>query len=421
MDLLRFNTCGSVDDGKSTLIGRLLYDSKMLFDDQLEKMENARLIGGEMNYADMLDGLKEEREQGITIDVAYRYFATPKRKFIVADTPGHIQYTRNMVTGASTANLSLILIDARKGVIEQTRRHSYIASLLGIPHICVCINKMDLVDFSEDVYNEIVQAYEELSKNLDIKQISYIPLSALNGDNVVEKSENMPWYDGPAVLDFLETVHIANDRNLDNPRFPVQYVIRPRSDEYHDYRAFAGQVASGTFKVGDEVFILPSIKKSIISKIDLLEKDIPVAFPPMSCNIHLKDEIECSRGMMIVPVDDVPQMSQELEAMVCWMHDTPLQKNKKYIIKHTTNSTRCMVRELEYKINIETLEQEEVTSLELNEIGKIKIYTQAPLIFDDYRKNRQTGGFIIVDEATNATVAAGMLRESDHKDEEYVI
>ena len=410
-ELLRFSTCGSVDDGKSTLIGRLLFDSKMLFDDEVEALENASKLGGEFNLANLTDGLKAEREQGITIDVAYRYFHTPKRKFIVADTPGHIQYTRNMVTGASTANLAIILIDARKGVIEQTRRHSFIASLLGIEHIAVAINKMDLEDYSEEVFNNIVSDYEKLSSNLDIKDITYIPMSALMGDNVVNKSKNMSWYEGPTMLHFLESVHINNDRNFENPRFPVQWVIRPRDDDYHDFRGFAGQVASGTFSVGDDIVALPSYKKSKIKQILIQDQELEVTYPPHSCTILLEDEIDVSRGDMIVKPSDLPLVEQEVEAMLCWMHERPLQLKKKYIIKHTTQSTQCMIRGLDYKVNISTLENEDADTLELNEIGYVKIKTARPLLFDDYRKNRQVGGFIIIDPGTNLTVAAGMLRE----------
>ncbi len=413
-ELLRFSTCGSVDDGKSTLIGRLLYDSKSLFEDQLAALESAKQLSGntEINLANLTDGLRAEREQGITIDVAYRYFATPNRKFIVADTPGHVQYTRNMVTGASTANLAVVLVDARKGVIEQTRRHSYIASLLGIPHLVLCVNKMDLVDYDQDVFTRIRNDFEEFSTRLGIQDITYIPVSALGGDNVVDLSENMPWYNGPPLLSYLENVHIANDRNLTHGRLPVQWVIRPRSDEYHDFRAYSGQIASGVFKVGEEVVILPSGKSSRIKDILNFEDKLPVAYAPMSIAVRLEDEVDVSRGDMIVAKDNVPHVSRDIDAMVCWMHDRPMLTGKHYAIKHTVSNDKTVVKELLYRVDINTLESDlSATSLGLNEVGRVKLKTQNPLIFDAYTINRSTGSFILIDGATHATVGAGMICE----------
>ena len=416
IELLRFTTCGSVDDGKSTLIGRLLYDSKSLFEDQLQALEQSiRLQGsGEVNLANLTDGLRAEREQGITIDVAYRYFATPNRKFIVADTPGHVQYTRNMVTGASTANLALILVDARKGIIEQTRRHSYLASLLGIPHLVLCVNKLDLVDYSEEVFNSIRNEFEKFSTLLNIEDITYVPVSALKGDNVVDLSENMSWYKGPPLLNFLETVHIANDRNLTLPRFPVQWVIRPRSDEYHDFRGFSGEVVSGVFRVGDEVVILPSGKRTRIKDMTFHDKNLSVAYAPMSIAILTEDEIDISRGDIIVQKDHIPYVTQEIEAMVCWMHEKPMLGGKKYGLKHTTRTTKAIIKELTYRVNINSLEEDySSTHLGLNEIGRVKLKTQSPLVFDEYAKNRNMGSFILIDEATHATVGAGMICEPE--------
>ena len=414
IELLRFTTCGSVDDGKSTLIGRLLYDSKSLFEDQLQALERSlKLQGdGEINLANLTDGLRAEREQGITIDVAYRYFATPKRKFIVADTPGHIQYTRNMVTGASTANLAVILVDARKGIIEQTRRHSYIASLLGIPHLVLCINKLDLMDYSEKVFNSIRNDFEEFSTLLKIEDITYIPMSALKGDNVVDLSKNMPWYKGPPILQFLEKVHIANDRNFTLPRFPVQWVIRPRSDEYHDFRAYSGQVASGVFKIGDEIIVLPSGKRTRIKDIVCHDKSLSVAYPPMSVAILTEDEIDISRGDILVRKEHLSYVSKEIDAMICWMHGKPMLGGKKYGIKHTSRTTKAIIKELTYKVNINTLEKDRsATYLSLNEIGHVRLKTQNPMVFDEYDKNRSMGSFVLIDEATHATVAAGMICE----------
>ena len=412
MDLLRFTTAGSVDDGKSTLIGRLLFDSKSIFADQLEAIEEASTRKGK-GYVDLsllTDGLRAEREQGITIDVAYRYFATPKRKFIVADTPGHIQYTRNMVTGASTANLTIILIDARHGVIEQTMRHSFIASLLQIKHIVVCVNKMDLVDYSEEVYEKIKADYEAFSAKLDVPDIQFIPISALNGDNVVDKSENMPWYQGGTLMYNLENVHIASDLNFVDARFPVQYVIRPQNDEYHDYRGYAGKVEGGTFRPGDEIVALPSGFTSKIKSIDTLDGPLDEAFPPMSVTITLEDNIDISRGDMLVKTLNQPTVSQDIELMICWLNDKKLVPNGKYVIKHTTKEARCIVKEVRYKVDINTLHKiEDEKSIGLNDIGRILIRTTSPLYYDSYKKNRTTGSVIIIDEFTNETLAAGMI------------
>ena len=413
VELLRFSTCGSVDDGKSTLIGRLLHDSKLVFEDQLQALERSREQRGEasVNLANLTDGLRAERDQGITIDVAYRYFATPNRRFIVADTPGHIQYTRNMVTGASTASLALVLVDALKGVIEQTRRHSYIASLLGIPHLVLCVNKMDLVGFSEEVYEQIRQEFTIFSTRLRIKHISFIPMSGLLGDNVVERSIRMPWYLGEPLLSFLEDVHIANDWNLQDPRFPVQWVIRPQDGGNRDFRAYAGQIASGVFRVGDRVLVLPSGRSSKIKDIVLMGQSTKIAHAPMSVSVLLEDEIDVSRGDLIVPVDNLPYVGKEAEAMLCWMHETPMQPGKKYLIKHTTNSTKGVIASIHYRVNVETLAEEEASVLGLNEIGKVSIRSSTPLVYDEYYRNRRLGGFIVVDEATSATVGAGMLVE----------
>jgi len=412
MDLLRFSTAGSVDDGKSTLIGRLLYDSKSIFEDQLESIENTseQKGYGYVNLALLTDGLRAEREQGITIDVAYRYFATPKRKFIIADTPGHIQYTRNMVTGSSTSNLSIILVDARHGIIEQTFRHSYIASLLKIKHLVLCVNKMDLVDYSEEVFNTIKAKFEAFSSMLEIPDIHYIPISALNGDNVVDKSENMDWYKGATFLHTLETVHISSDINHTDARFAVQYVIRPMSDEHHDYRGFAGRIDSGVFKKGDEIVALPSGFTSKIKSIDFDEKSLDEAFSPMSVTITLENEIDISRGDMIVKADNQPKNGQDIELMVCWLNEKALQPNGKYIIKHTTKECRCIIKAIRHKVNINTLEKIEGDfTVGLNEIAQINIRTTAPLFYDSYSTNRATGSLIIIDEFTNETVGAGMI------------
>lgn len=412
MDLLRLLTCGSVDDGKSTLIGRLLYDSKSIFEDQLEAVEQTSLNRGDerVNLALLTDGLRAEREQGITIDVAYRYFATPRRKFIIADTPGHVQYTRNMVTGASTANLALILVDARKGVIEQTIRHSIIASLLRIPHIAVCINKMDLVDYSEEVYEEIRLAFEDFAARLEFTDVTFIPMSALNGDNVVNRSDNMPWYQGPALMHHLEHVHIASDRDLIDARFPVQWVVRPQSDEHHDYRGYGGQIAAGLFRPGDEVVALPSGFTSRVKSVEVGGKAVDVAFPPMSVTLTLEDEIDISRGDMICRPGNKPASGQDLEAMVVWMAETPMSARKKYSLKHTTRDARCMITDLKYRLNISSLHREtDATELKLNEIGRVSMRTTVPLFYDAYRSNRSTGCFILVDESTNYTVGAGLI------------
>lgn len=412
MDLLRFTTAGSVDDGKSTLIGRLLYDSKSIFEDQYEAVKASSEQRGEeyVNLALLTDGLRAEREQGITIDVAYRYFATPKRKFIIADTPGHIQYTRNMVTGASTANLAIVLIDARKGVIEQTMRHAFIASLLKIPHIVVCINKMDLVEYKQEIFNSIKKDFEAFASKLEAIDISFIPISALNGDNVVDRSKNMTWYEGPTLLYQLENIHIASDNNHIDPRFPVQYVIRPMSNEYHDYRGFAGRVAGGVFKKGDNVVVLPSGFTSKVKSIDLFGADIKEAFSPMSITMTLEDEIDISRGDMIVRENNQPQVSQDIDMMICWFNAKPLQLNGKYMIKHTSRDARCVVKEVTYKMDINTLHRmEDDKEIRMNDIGRIKIRTTVPLFFDKYRTNRFTGSVILIDEGTNETVGAGMI------------
>ena len=412
MDLLRFSTAGSVDDGKSTLIGRLLYDTKTIFEDQLEHVEEtSRRRGDERtNLALLTDGLRAEREQGITIDVAYRYFATPRRKFIIADTPGHIQYTRNMVTGASTANLAIVLVDARKGILEQSRRHSFIASLLRIPHLVVCINKMDLVDYSEERFEELRAEFSRFAMKLEIPDISFIPVSALMGDNVVERSKNMTWYEGTPLLYHLEHVHIASDRNLIDVRFPVQWVIRPQSDEHHDYRGYAGQVQGGVIKPGDEIVVLPSGLTSKVASIDMAGNPIEEAFPPMSVTLRLEDDLDISRGDMICRVNNKPAVGQDLEAMVCWMTDKPLVARNMYTLKHTTKSVRAMVTNMQYRLDINTLHREDgINELGLNDIGRVTLRSTSPLFYDAYGRNRQTGSFILIDEASNSTVAGGML------------
>lgn len=412
MELLRFSTAGSVDDGKSTLIGRMLYDSKSIFEDQYEALEASSKKKGEanVNLALLTDGLRSEREQGITIDVAYRYFATPKRKFIIADTPGHIQYTRNMVTGASTSNLSIILIDARKGIIEQTYRHTFIASLLRIPHVVFCINKMDLVDYSEEVFEKIKKETEAFISKLGIKDINFIPISALKGDNVVNKSENMDWYQGGTLLYLLENIHIGSDHNHVDCRFPVQYVIRPQTDEFHDYRGYAGRVAGGVFRPGDRVVALPSGFGSTIKSIDTMDGPIEDAFAPMSVTLTLEDEIDISRGDMIVRENNQPNVTQDLDIMVCWLNEKPLQVRGKYAIKHTSNDVRCIVKEVKYKVDINTLHRlEDDKVIKMNDIGRISIRTTKVLFTDEYKRNRNTGSLIIIDEATNETVGAGMI------------
>jgi sulfate adenylyltransferase subunit 1 len=417
MDLLRFTTAGSVDDGKSTLIGRLLYDSKTLFEDQLENLEKlSQQRGEELNLALLTDGLRAEREQGITIDVAYRYFATPVRKFIIADTPGHIQYTRNMVTGASTANLALILVDARNGVTEQTHRHIFIASLLQIPHFVICINKMDLVGYKQEVYNTIKNEIEDFISKLSVHDITFIPISALHGDNVVHDSKNMPWYQGPCLLYHLEHVHIGSDENLVDCRFPVQYVIRPRSDTYHDYRGYAGKIASGIFKPDDSVIVLPSGFSTTIKSIEDAHGELIEAFPPMSVVMQLKDDLDISRGDMLVRPHNAPFIGQNVDCMVCWMNVKPLTAGTKYVIRHTTRELKGLVKEIQYKIDINTLHRiPQVTQLGLNEIGRITLRTAQPLFYDSYQHNRATGSIILIDEKTNETVGAGMIREPSSK------
>jgi sulfate adenylyltransferase subunit 1 len=411
-DLLRFITCGSVDDGKSTLIGRLLYDTKTIFEDQLQNIERTSQMRGEeyVNLALLTDGLRAEREQGITIDVAYRYFATPRRKFIMADTPGHIQYTRNMVTGASTANLALVLVDARKGVIEQTCRHTFITSLLKIDHIILCVNKMDLVDYSQEVYEKIKTDFQDFISRLDIADVRYVPVSALQGDNIVNKSEKMPWYEGSTLLYMLENVHLGSDLNHVDPRFPVQYVLRPQSTEYHDFRGYAGRVEGGVFKPGDEVLVLPSGFTSTVKTIETFDGPVEEAFAPMSVVVTLNDEIDISRGDMIVKPNNQPEVSQDLEIMVCWMSEKPLVKGKKYIVRHTTKEAKCLVKDIRYKMNINTLHKiEDDLNIGLNDIGRITLRTTLPLFYDNYRKNTGTGSLILVDEFTNETVAAGII------------
>jgi bifunctional enzyme CysN/CysC len=415
MELLRFATAGSVDDGKSTLIGRLLYDTKSIFEDQLESIERTSRDRGDdyTNLALLTDGLRAEREQGITIDVAYRYFATPKRKFIIADTPGHIQYTRNMVTGASTANLALILVDARNGLVEQSRRHAFIASLLRVPHLVLCVNKMDLVDYDEKVFNEIKNEFRQFATKLDIVDLTFVPVSALHGDNIVHRSANMPWYDGTSLLHHLEEVHIASDRNLIDARFPVQYVIRPQAQtdqDLHDYRGYAGQVAGGVLKPGDEVVVLPSGLSTRIEAIDTADGPVDEAFAPMSVTIRLADDIDVSRGDMICRPNNQPEQTQDLDAMVCWLAEQPLHTRGMYAVKHTTRNVRAQVRELDYRIDVNTLHRDDkADSLSLNEIGRVKLRTTQPVFVDDYRRNRTTGSFLLIDESTGATVGAGMI------------
>ncbi|GAA2758431.1 sulfate adenylyltransferase subunit CysN [Actinopolymorpha rutila] len=416
MDLLRFATAGSVDDGKSTLIGRLLYDSKAIFEDQLESVERtSRDRGFEYtNLALLTDGLRAEREQGITIDVAYRYFATPKRKFIIADTPGHIQYTRNMVTGASNADLALVLVDARNGLVEQTRRHAFLVSLLRVPHLVVCVNKMDLVDYDQEVYERIRQEFLGFATKLTTPDLQVIPISALAGDNVVERSTNMPWYDGPSLLHHLENIHVASDRNLQDPRLPVQYVIRPHSDDYHDYRGYAGQVVGGVLKPGDEVMVLPSGMTSRIKRIDTADGPVDEAFSPMSVTVLLEDDLDVSRGDLICRPHNQPTVAQNLSAMVSWMTDAPLKPGQRIYIKHTTRTARAIVKKLHYRLDVNTLHRDESADrLALNEIGRVDLRVAQPLFVDDYARNRQTGGFVLVDEATNVTVGAGMVMNAD--------
>lgn len=416
-ELLRLSTAGSVDDGKSTLIGRLLYDTKTAFEDQLQHVEDVSRRRGDQqtNLALLTDGLRAEREQGITIDVAYRYFTTKRRKFIIADTPGHIQYTRNMVTGASTASLSIILVDARHGIVEQSRRHAQIASLLRIPHLVFAVNKMDLVGWDEATFRRIETEFREFAARLDVQDITFIPMSALTGANVVERSSEMPWYHGATLLHHLETVHISSDINLADVRFPVQWVIRPQdpsSQDRHDYRGYAGQVAGGVLRPGDDVVVLPSGRTTKVTKIEQGGEAIEAAFAPMSVTVHLEHNIDVSRGNMICGLENRPQVGQELDAMICWMTDKPLTANGRYALKHTTHWTRAMVTDILYKIDVNTGDQlQDHTQLGLNDLGRIRLRTMSPLVYDAYRRNRTTGSFILVDEATNATVAAGMLAE----------
>ena len=417
MQLLRFTTAGSVDDGKSTLIGRLLFDSKSIFEDQMDSVTSSSNKRG-LDHVDLslfTDGLKDEREQGITIDVAYRYFATPKRKFIIADTPGHIQYTRNMVTGASTANLALILVDARNGVIEQTCRHTFIASLLNIPHIVVCINKMDLVDYSEEAYEKVVSDYKDFASKLGITDMRFIPISALHGDNVVNRSENMSWYEGETLLYTLEHIHIASDHNHIDCRFPVQTVIRPHSDEYHDYRGYAGRIAGGVFKPGDDVVVLPSGFESKIKSIDTMGGPLEEAFAPQSVTITLQDDIDVGRGDMIVRPNNRPEMIQDVEVMLCWLNREKAMPRTKYIIQHTTNEARCMIKNIRYKVDINNLHRiEDDKEIEMNDIVRAHLRVTKPLLVDDYSDNRITGSVILIDETTYETVAAGMVVLSRH-------
>jgi len=412
-DLLRFATAGSVDDGKSTLIGRLLYDAKQIFEDQWDSVERVSRERGEgyTNLALLTDGLRAEREQGITIDVAYRYFATPKRKFIIADTPGHVQYTRNMVTGASTADLALILVDARLGIQEQSRRHAIIATMLRVPHLVLCVNKMDLVDYDQAVFDKIKRDFQDFAARLETGDLSFIPISALHGDNVVNRSTKTPWYEGASLLHLLEDVHIASDRNLIDCRFPVQYVIRPMSDDHHDYRGFSGTVAGGVFKTGDEVVVLPSGLTTRIASIDTFDGPVDEAFPPMAVTIRLQDDIDTSRGSMICRPRNQPQVGQDLDAMICWMSESRVIKpGDRFFIKHTTQQARAIVRSIAYRLDVNSLHRDEgVGELSLNELGRMTLRTTSPLFFDEYRRNRTTGSFILVDEGTNATVAAGMI------------
>jgi sulfate adenylyltransferase subunit 1 len=412
MELLRFTTAGSVDDGKSTLIGRLLYDSKSIFEDQVAAIEKTSTKKGleHIDLSLLTDGLKDEREQGITIDVAYRYFATPKRKFIIADTPGHVQYTRNMVTGASTANLALILVDARHGVVEQTKRHAIIASLLKIPHILICINKMDLVDWDQQQYRRIVDEFEDFAAKLDVKDIRFIPISALLGDNVVNRSGNMDWYEGGTLMYNLENVHIGSDENHIDCRFPVQTVIRPHSKEYHDYRGYAGRIAGGVFKPGDDIVILPSGLESKVASIDTMDGSLSEAFAPMSVTITIEDDIDVARGDMIVRRNNQPEMAQNLDVMMCWLNQKPPRTRAKYVLRHTSHEARAMITEVVYKMDINTLHRNESDQeIGMNDIARVRLRSTKPILCDSYRRNRHTGSIILIDEATNETVAAGMI------------
>lgn len=416
MELLRFTTAGSVDDGKSTLIGRLLYDSKAIFQDQLDAIERTSIRKGEekINLAYLTDGLKAELEQGITIDVAYRYFSTPKRKFIIADTPGHIQYTRNMVTGASTANLAIILVDARKGIVEQTKRHTLIASLLGIPHLAICINKMDLVDWSQSVYEKIREDYKEFASKIAIRDVHFIPISALLGDNIVAKSVNMPWYEGTTLMYLLENIHISNDNNMVDTRLAVQGVIRPQKKEFHDYRAYSGRMLGGILRRGEEVTIAPSGFSTRIKSIHFGELEVEEAFVPQSISIQLEDNIDVSRGDMITRSQNPTKRGQDIEAMICWMGEKPLSIQNKYLLKHTTKDVKAMVKLIKYKMDINTLGRlQDETSLQMNDIGRVTLRATSELFYDHYQKNRNTGSFILIDEATNVTVGAGMIIDTN--------
>ncbi|WP_237767510.1 sulfate adenylyltransferase subunit 1 [Serinicoccus sp. CUA-874] len=413
MDLLRFATAGSVDDGKSTLIGRLLLDSKAIFEDQLESVEKTSKDKG-FDYTDLAlltDGLRSEREQGITIDVAYRYFATPRRKFIIADTPGHVQYTRNMVTGASTADLGLVLVDARQGMTEQSRRHAVILSMLRVPHLVLAVNKMDLVDFSEERFREIEAEFTAFARKLDVPDLTVIPISALQGDNVVSRSDNMDWYEGSSLLHHLEHVYIGSDREMRDVRFPVQYVVRPKSDEFHDYRGYAGQVAGGVMKPGDEVIVLPSGMTSTIEAIDAFDKQLDEAYPPMSVTVRLADDVDVSRGDMIARVNNQPEQTQDLDAMVCWMSPGALKPRAKLLVKHTTRTVKALVKEIDYRLDVNTLHRDqEAEEIGLNELGRVRMRVQQPLMVDLYEQNRVTGSFILIDQASGVTVGAGMIR-----------
>jgi len=419
MDILRLATAGSVDDGKSTLIGRLLFDSKAIFEDQLAAVERTSKERGEdyTNLALLTDGLRAEREQGITIDVAYRYFATPRRKFIIADTPGHVQYTRNMVTGASTADLAIVLVDARNGLTEQSRRHAFLATLLHVPHLVLAVNKMDLVDYSQEVFDRIAEEFTAFATKLEIGDLTFIPISALHGDNVVQRSVNMPWYDGPSLLHHLEHVHIASDRNLIDVRFPVQYVIRPHQatdPELHDYRGYAGQVAGGVLKPGDEVMHLPSGLTTTIRQIDTARGPVAEAFSPMSVTLLLADDLDVSRGDMFCRPHNKPAATQDIEAMVCWMSDTrPLTPGSRLLVKHTTRTVKAIVRDLHYQLNVNTLHRDEsAPQLSLNEIGRVTLRVTQPLFCDPYARNRLTGGLILIDESTSSTVGAAMITDN---------
>ena len=412
VDLLRFATAGSVDDGKSTLIGRLLLDSKAIFEDQLEAVERTSQEKG-FDYTDLAlltDGLRSEREQGITIDVAYRYFATPRRKFIIADTPGHVQYTRNMVTGASTADLGLVLVDARHGMTEQSRRHAVLLSLLRVPHLVLCVNKMDLVDYDEATFEKIREEFTTFTSKLAVPDLEVIPISALAGDNVVTRSENMPWFHGPSLLHHLENVYVASDRDLIDTRLPVQFVVRPKSDAFHDYRGYAGQVAGGVLRKGDEVMVLPSGLTSTIEGIDVFDQEVDRAFPPMSVTVRLSDDLDVSRGDLICRPKNAPRVSQDIDAMVAWMVSDPLRSGRKLAIKHTTRSARALVKDIQYRLDVNSLHRDQdVNEIALNEIGRVTLRTTQPLLCDDYATNRATGSFILIDEATGATVGAGMI------------